>query len=140
MYKVGPTLNGVGYIYMITNLQVGPVPETGPLSLNAVYQRADLHNRFGGNRYSGIVRSSREPVVLLFHTEELSQQFYRDGFDERGVYWYSGEGTLGDMTWTAANRAVRDHEEVGLDLFFFERAQRKDGLWRFVQYLPILRL
>ena len=109
-----------------------PVPEVGPLSLNAVYRRADLHVRFGGNRYSGIVTSQREPVILLFHTKEPTQQFYSDGFDENGVYWYSGEGTTGDMSWTAANRAVREHSERGFDLLFFERAQRKDGLWRFV--------
>jgi 5-methylcytosine-specific restriction protein A len=72
-------------------------------------------------------------VVLLFHTKEPAQQFYSDGFDDDGVYWYSAEGTSGDMTWTPSNRAVRDHAELGLDLFFFERAQRKDGLWRFTQ-------
>jgi hypothetical protein len=37
------------------------------------------------------------------------------------------------MTWTPSNRAVRDQAELGLDLFFFERVQRKDGLWRFAQ-------
>jgi 5-methylcytosine-specific restriction protein A len=37
------------------------------------------------------------------------------------------------MTWSPANRAVRDQAELGLDLLFFERAQRKDGLWRFAQ-------
>src|SRR5438128_1300469 len=115
---------------MTPNLHIDAVPATGPLTLNAVYRRADLHTRFAGNRYSGIVRSGREPVVLLFHTEEAAQQFYSDGFDESGVYWYSGEGTSGDMEWTSANRAIRDHAEIGLDLFLLERAQRKDGLWR----------
>lgn len=71
--------------------------------------------------------------MLLFHTEEAAQQFYRDGFDENGVYWYSGEGAAGDMSWTSSNRAIRDHAQLGLDLLFFERAQRKDGLWRFTQ-------
>ena len=118
---------------MNDNRPVDRVPIAGPLSLNSVYRRAQLHNRFGGNRNSGIVPSKREPVVLLFHTEEPTQQFYRDAFDEDGVYWYSGEGTSGDMSWTPANRAIRDHAELGLDLLFFERAQRKDGLWRFVQ-------
>lgn len=76
--------------------------------------------------------------MLLFHTEEPSQQFYSDGFDEDGVYWYSGEGTSGDMSWSWANRAIRDHEENGTDLYLFERAQRADGLWCFqhlMQYI-----
>jgi 5-methylcytosine-specific restriction enzyme A len=116
---------------MSNSIYVSPVPEFGPLSVNAVYRRADLHARFGGSRYCGIVRLKLEPVLLLFHTEEPGQQFYRDGFAQDGLYWYSGEGAVGDMTWTAGNRAVRDHVNLGLDLFFFERAQRKDGLWRF---------
>lgn len=67
----------------------------------------------------------------MFHTEEPSQQFYEDGFDEDGVYWYSGEGTAGNMQWTNANKAIRDHMADGRDLLLFERVQRKDGLWRF---------
>jgi 5-methylcytosine-specific restriction protein A len=118
---------------MTGNVQVDHVPGLGPLLIGSIYRRADLHSRFGGSRYSGIVPCKREPVVLLFHTEEPGQQFYRDGFDGDGVYWYSGEGTAGDMRWTASNRAVRDHAQLGLDLLFFERAQRKDGLWRFAQ-------
>lgn len=67
--------------------------------------------------------------MLLFHTEEGSQQFYDDGFDSEGVYWYSGMGALGDMEWNHANRAVRDHLKDGRDLYLFERAQRQGGLW-----------
>ena len=112
-------------------MQFDHPPDFGPLSLGCVYRRKDLHDRFGGNRMTGISPSKQEPCVLLFHTEEPSQQFYSDGFDKDGVYWYSGEGVTGNMNWTAANRAVRDHEADGRDLLLFERVQRKDGLWRF---------
>src|ERR1043166_4551552 len=92
------------------SIRISPMPEYGPLAAGAVYRRAEIHARFGGSRYSGIVPSKREPVILLFHTKEPGQQFYRDGFDENGIYWYSGEGSSGDMSWTAGNRAIRDHE------------------------------
>lgn len=118
---------------MSEKVQLDRVPASGPLILGSVYRRADLHARFGGSRYSGIVPGKQEPVVLLFHTEEPAQQFYKDGFDENDVYWYSGEGATGNMRWNSSNRAIRDHAELGLDLFFFERVQRKDGLWRFAQ-------
>jgi 5-methylcytosine-specific restriction protein A len=95
-----------------------------------VYRRARLHERFGGNRFAGIVPSKLEPVVLLFHTKEPGQQFYRDGFDDDGIYWYSGEAATGDMSWKAANRAVRDHATNGKELYLFERVQRKNGLWQ----------
>ena len=101
---------------MSGKLQVDRVPVSGPLSIGSIYTRADLHSRFGGNRYSGIVPSKREPAVLLFHTEEPAQQFYRDGFDDDGVYWYSGEGAAGNMSWTPSNQAVCDHAQLGLDL------------------------
>lgn len=114
-------------------MQIDQVPSSGPLALTSVYRRAELHTRFGGGRFSGIVPSKREPVVLLFHTEEPVQQFYSDGFDDDGVYWYSAEGSSGDMTWTTSNRAVRDHADLGFDLLFFERAQRKGGLWRYAR-------
>jgi 5-methylcytosine-specific restriction protein A len=105
------------------------VPSTGPLTLGAVYQRLALHDRFGGNKTAGIVPSASEPTVLLFHTEETAQQFYGDGFDEDGIYWYSGMGAEGDMDWNYANRAVRDHLADGRDLLLFERFKRKGGYW-----------
>lgn len=107
------------------------VPAEGPLLAGRVYQRKELNARFGGSRFSGIVPSSKEPVVLLFHTQEKAHQYYQDGFDPRdGIYRYSGEGSLGNMKWNSSNRAVRDHEQDSRDLYLFERAQRKDGLWR----------
>lgn len=107
------------------------VPTEGPLLAGRVYRRKALNARFGGSRFSGIVPSSKEPIVLLFHTQEKAHQFYQDGYDPHtGVYRYSGEGSLGDMKWNSSNRAVRDHEQDSRDLYLFERAQRKDGLWR----------
>ena len=117
-----------------------PVPPHGPLTLGAVYQRTTLHKRFGGNNTAGIVPSKSEPVVLLFHTEEGTQQFYGDGFDTEGVYWYSGMGALGDMEWNYANRAVRDHLQDGRDLYLFERAQRQGGLWRLAHLMHCIGL
>ena len=112
-----------------------PVPVMGPLELGAVYSRAELHERFGGNGTAGIVQSKSESAVLLFHTEEPNHQFYGDGWSQDGFYGYSGEGRHGDMTWTFNNRALRDHAAVGRDLLLFERAQRKGGLWRFVDFM-----
>jgi hypothetical protein len=71
-------------------------------------------------------------VILLFHTKEPGQQFYGDGMDGGGTYYYSGEGAFDDMKWTAANRAVRDQAGLGRMMYLFERAQRRDGLWRLI--------
>lgn len=113
-------------------LQSSKVPSQGPLEPGAIYRRADLHSRFSGNPTAGIVPSTKEPVILCFHTEEPSQQFYKDGWDKTGIYRYTGAGRLGDMSWRAENRAIRDHVEERRDLYLFERAQRTDGLWRLI--------
>ena len=107
-----------------------PVPPSGALTLGAVYKRSELHARYGGSRIAGIVPLKREPFIFLFHTEEPSQNFYKDGFSVDGLYWFSGEGTVGDMRWTAANSAVRDHMREGRSLLLFERVRRAGGLWR----------
>lgn len=116
-----------------------PVPAKGPLTLGAVYKRADLHARFGGSRIAGIVSARDEPIVLLFHTEEPAKQFYRDGFTDDGLYWYSGEGTSGDMKWTAGNRSIRDHTQLRRNLLFFERVRRRGGLWQFTYLMHFSR-
>jgi 5-methylcytosine-specific restriction enzyme A len=108
-----------------------PVPTVGSLKPGAVYRRSDLHNRFGGNLMKGIVPSSREGVVLLFHTEEKNKQFYEDGWGPDGFYSYSGEGRHGDMKWAGNNHAIRDHVRDGRDLLLFERTQRRRGLWQY---------
>jgi 5-methylcytosine-specific restriction protein A len=118
-----------------SRMRVSPVPREGPLSLGSVYQRAALHERFGGNKTAGIVPSLSEPAILLFHTKEGAQQFYGDGTDENGVYWYSGMGAEGDMEWNHANRAVRDHSLNGKDLLLFERVQRQGGFWQFAHLM-----
>lgn len=107
------------------------VPSTGHPHKGGVYRRADLHERFAGNTQKGIIVSTREKVVLLFHTLEPSQQYYQDGLDDDGIYWYSGEGVTGDMHWTHANRSVANHRVEGRSLLLFERAQRSGGYWRF---------
>jgi 5-methylcytosine-specific restriction protein A len=106
------------------------VPADGPLILGAVYKRSDLHLRFGGNTNSGIVPSNREPVILLFHTLEKANQFYSDGFDDHGVYHFSGKGAYGDMPWNSENKALRQQASDGRAILFFERFQRTGGHWQ----------
>jgi 5-methylcytosine-specific restriction protein A len=116
-------------------MQTAEVPSQGPLVLGAIYQRSALHARFGGNNTTGIVPSRKEPAILLFHTEEGAHQFYGDGLDDEGVYWYSGMGAKGNMEWNYANRAVRDHLANGQDLMLFERFQRQGGYWTFAHLM-----
>ena len=83
-------------------------------------RREDIHKRYGGSWQSGIAPSSVCPVIFLFTGDSGEQYGYRDGFDSAGVFSYTGQGQLGDMTFTSGNKAIRDHATDGRALHLFE--------------------
>ena len=97
-----------------------------------IYRRQDLHAAFGGPHQSGISPSGKFPVIFLFTGESGRQYGYRDGWQDDGTYHYSGEGQVGDMTFTRGNRALLTHLDRGRELFLFERVARPTGHVRFI--------
>lgn len=84
------------------------------------YKRTDLHDAFGGQRQGGISTPADQPMVLLF-TGDMGEQYgYRDGFQEDGTFWYTGEGQVGDMQMIRGNRAIADAAEEGKSIHLFE--------------------
>jgi 5-methylcytosine-specific restriction protein A len=86
------------------------------------YKRTDLHDQFGGQRQSGIVTPRTHPLVLAF-TGGGESHGYADEWRD-GVFMYSGEGQLGDMTFTGGNKAIRDHVANGKELHLFTRTRK----------------
>ena len=97
-----------------------------------LYRRRALHAEFGGSYQSGISFSVQAPVVFLFTGESGEKHGYRDGWQEDGTYHYSGEGQVGDMTFTRGNLAIRAHLDDGRGLYLFERVARPTGHVRFI--------
>ncbi len=89
-------------------------------------RRTEIHDRFGGSRQSGISPSASHPAVFLFTGKSGSQYGYHDGYNAQGVFLYTGEGQLGNMTFTKGNKAVRDHAVDGRALHLFD-ANAKGG-------------
>lgn len=83
-------------------------------------RRQEIHEPYGGQRQSGISTPADGPFIFLFSGESGEQYGYKDGWDENGVFLYSGEGQEGHMEFTRGNRAIRDHAENGKDLHLFE--------------------
>jgi len=83
------------------------------------WRKDDIHAKYGGSRQGGISPSSWCPAVFVFTGDTGEQYGYRDGFDESGVFSYSGEGRLGDMTFKGGNRALRDHSKDGKAVHLF---------------------
>lgn len=95
------------------------------------HRRNDIHARFGGQQQGGISTPAGWPYIFLFTGESGEQYGYRDGWNEDGVYLYTGEGQVGDMQWVRGNRAIRAHLADGKDLLMFENLSRGKGV-RFV--------
>lgn len=106
--------------------------DVADFEVGRVYRRRDdIHARFGGQRQGGISTPSGVPYIFLFTGESGEQYGYRDGWNEDGVYLYTGEGQIGDMKFVRGNRAIRDHLSDGKDLLMFENVGRGKGV-RFV--------
>ena len=92
-----------------------------PFQIGKLYNRQeDIHSRYGGSRQSGISPSADHPYIFIFSGEVGEQYGYQDGYDDEGVFHYTGEGQTGDMEFLRGNKAVRDHIQSRKDLHLFE--------------------
>lgn len=89
-----------------------------------VYRRRDLHSQFGGQNQGGISTPAGRNVVFLFTGETGEQYGYSDGWTDEGIFFYTGEGQRGDMSFVRGPAAIRGHSSQGKDLHLFSSAQR----------------
>ncbi|WUD75255.1 YDG/SRA domain-containing protein [Streptomyces sp. NBC_00510] len=96
-------------------------------------RRVDLHNRYGGSRQGGISPSQQTDNILIFTDATAGPQHgYEDRWESDGTFRYTGEGQIGDQTFTKGNKAIRDHLKNGkrLRLFIGSRGVvRYTGEW-----------
>lgn len=90
-------------------------------------RRSEIHTPFGGGWQSGISSSAQAPVVFLFTGDSGEQYGYRDAIDEHGVFSYTGEGQVGDMTLTGGNLAIANHAAKGKALHLFQSLGKGKG-------------
>lgn len=83
-------------------------------------RKNDIHKIYGGQENSGISTPSAHPFIFLFSGTSGSSFGYADKRRVDNVFEYSGEGQIGDMTFTSGNKAVRDHALNGKELHLFE--------------------
>ncbi|TRX54834.1 hypothetical protein FNH22_18950 [Fulvivirga sp. M361] len=85
-----------------------------------VYKRSEIHDRYGGNRQSGICPSATNPYIFIFTGASGNQYGYKDEWLNEDIFSYTGEGQVGDMQFTKGNLALRDHLINGKRVFLFE--------------------
>src|SRR4051794_37669584 len=96
------------------------MPQTPRFTIGAEYRRRDLHATYSGQERGGISTPQDVPAIFLFTGASGEQYGYRDGYQDDGSYWYTGEGQTSDMKMAGGNRAIRDHESNGKALHLFE--------------------
>lgn len=94
-----------------------------------LYKRTDIHEEYGGNGQSGISPSAKYPYIFIFSGSTGHQYGYKDTWENKDVFSYSGEGQNGDMQYTKGNLALRDHLLNKKRVFLFE--YEKKGFVRY---------
>lgn len=98
-----------------------------PFEIGRTYHRVEeIHEEYGGNRYSGIAPCAGRPYVFIFFGESGEWHGYDDELRSDGRLFYTGEGRDGDMTMDAGNAAIRDHAKDNNEIHVFESAE---GAW-----------
>jgi len=101
------------------------------------YRRVDLHEKYGGRRYSGISNCPKFPIIFIFSGKTGKQHGYEDGWDDDNYFWYSGEGQIGDMTFDYGNKILLNHQNLGKKIFLFENSNQS-GYWTFIDELKLV--
>lgn len=111
--------------FKVIDLRNAPKPE---FVKGEIYdRRSEIHVPFGGSFQSGIAPSDKSPAIFLFTGSSGEQYGYVDEMDESGVYSYTGEGQVGDMTLTRGNLAICEHTATGRALHLFKTLEERKG-------------
>lgn len=87
-------------------------------------RKSDIHETYGGQRQSGISTPRDVPAVFLFTSDAGEQHGYKDEYRPNGLFWYTGEGQVGDMKMEGGNKAILDHVENKKSLHVFEYTRK----------------
>lgn len=123
-----PAASQLGQLW---NVHLRPITvepaETGlpdwTLQPGEIVTRAVVADKFGGATQGGIQPSRTTANIMIYSDPSVgrSHGYDYDGPAD-GAYYYTGEGQLGDQTFRAGNRAIRDHADRGRVLRLFEAA------------------
>lgn len=99
---------------------VASIPDEPMFEVGQKYHRWELHDKFGGQRYTGISTPADRALIFLFTGESGENYGYEDEFRGGGTFLYTGEGVEGDMTMDGGNEAIREHRQHNEELHLFE--------------------
>jgi len=82
-----------------------------------IITNAELADEFGVGNMGGMRRSLKSNLLILIsdHTKGL----YQDRW-EGDILHYTGMGKVGDQTFSAQNKTLRDADDIGVEVHLFE--------------------
>jgi 5-methylcytosine-specific restriction protein A len=83
-------------------------------------RKRDIHGKYAGQERGGIATPSAAPLVFAFTSEAGAAFGYEDKFQPDGVFWYTGEGQVGNMQMIRGNAAIANHAQLGKSILLFE--------------------
>ncbi|PKM20846.1 MAG: HNH endonuclease [Gammaproteobacteria bacterium HGW-Gammaproteobacteria-15] len=87
-------------------------------------RKEDIHDVYGGQSQSGISTPKKHLVILLFTSEGGEQHGYKDEYRDDGLFWYTGEGQVGDMKMASGNKAILEHAKKQKSIHVFESTRK----------------
>ena len=94
---------------------------SAPFRKGGIYQRSRIHVDHGGQPRRGISTPRRSPFVFAFSGGNGQHRGYKDRWDGTRFLYYGEWPTNGDeMKFVGGNRAIRDHQRMGKELWLFE--------------------
>lgn len=87
-------------------------------------RKEDIHGVYGGQSQGGISTPKNHPVVFVFTSKAGEQHGYKDEYRDDGVFWYTGEGQVGDMKMAAGNKAILEHAHNRKIIHAFEYTKK----------------
>lgn len=110
-----------------------------PFNVGEEYHRGkDLHDKLGGSRQAGMSTSAQHPVMFIFSGPGGEQHGYEDRFTADGRFLYTGEGQVGNMTFTRGNLALRNHLQDERHVLLFTQTRkgycRYEGEFSFLDF------
>ena len=86
-------------------------------------RRTDIQEPYGGQARGGISTPKNFSMIFIFTSDSGEQYGYRDEYRD-GIFWYTGEGQIGDMKMRAGNKAILEHAKNGKTIYVFEYTRK----------------
>lgn len=97
-----------------------------PYIVGETYNRKrDIHRVYRGQERGGIATPQSVPLVFAFTSDSGAAFGYEDKFHD-DVFWYTGEGQVGDMQLIRGNAAIANHAQDGKTVLLFESTPKGD--------------